>query len=110
MSTYTYNITSARGDENLILGRGGQVTKITLITVNKPSGAFSFSLLLTKIISTGNITTPLYAQDLADGDSLIDTNGYLVDASTILSISATAGVDIVVIGETSPETAVNPIP
>lgn len=63
MSIYTYNITNAKGDEQLIVGKGGMVTRITLITVNKDSGAFSFSLVLTR----GSITTTLYTQSVDEG-------------------------------------------
>lgn len=34
------------------------------------------------------------------GDNIIDTNGYEVDQSTILSMTATADVNVVVIGDT----------
>lgn len=97
MSIYKYNITGAKGDEDLIIGKGGQVTKITLITVNKDSGAFSFSLLLT----TGSVTTTLYTQSVDEGDAIIDTNGYEIDQSTTLSMTATADVNVVIMGETT---------
>lgn len=106
MSIYTYNITNATGDEQLIIGRPNQVTKVTLITVNKESGDFSFSLVLTRL----GVETPLYSQDLKEGESLIDTNGYFIDNSSILTMSATTGVNVAIIGDTSPENAVNPVP
>ena len=108
MSIYTYNITSARGDEQLIIGRPNQVTKITVITVNKTSGAFTFSLILTRL----GVATPFYVQTKEEGEFILDTTGYLIDQSSILSMDATAGVNVIIIGETTPHEAVNipPVP
>lgn len=94
MSLYTYNIDSARGDEDILVGRAGKVITVTSLNVSKTSGAYSFSLILVR----GSVESPLYSYNLDEGDTLLDDTPYKIDQSSTLKIASTPGVSLTIIG------------
>lgn len=95
MTPYTVNITGAATTETLITAQAGRTIKNTSIIVTAPSGAFDATLNLIR----GSKTTPLWSFSVVEGDKILDTTPYLFDQASSLSITCTAGVDIIMIGE-----------
>ena len=98
MSIYTYNITNCKGDEQLIVGKGGQITTITKLIVTGTVD-YTFSLLITR----GSVTSTLFTYNMSARDQ-INKSGYIIDQASILSIDSDPGLDITIIGVTETAT------
>lgn len=95
MTIVTNTIQSAKGDETILSGRNGVITKMTSLNVTKSSGVYTFSLIMVR----GDVETYLFTQILSEGDYIeVDTH-YILDQSSSLKISSTAGIDLTIIAE-----------